>query len=233
MDDRFINKFITKVKNMFTKKNSSYLNISDYAFSMEELESINKKNKQKIQELKQDVIEAKKNNYDSNKTDEVLSRASNNVSISDDEEEILPLEENESIEDLIVNAIETDDSSGDDSLSDEVVNEPKNSFINLSDEHKKIVMDKWEKIDYAKIDRDIISGKDLLNHNYTITYVDEASRFIQYIRREYEVVICYLIGFNNEKQGIYDRTYFADSLDLEWKYLSNYIKMLEKIRKNR
>ena len=91
-------------------------------------------------------------------------------------------------------------------------------------------MDKWNEIKPNKIDKDIINGKDLLNHNYTITYADDAARFIHYIRKEYEVVICYLIGFNNEKQGIYDKTIFSSKIDDEWKHLNSYIKILEKIR---
>ena len=94
-------------------------------------------------------------------------------------------------------------------------------------------MDKWKEININKIDKDIIDGKNLLKSNYTITYADEAAKFIHYIRKEYEVVICYLIGFNNEKQGIKNKTIFSSKMDNEWKYLSNYIKILEKIRKNK
>ena len=118
-------------------------------------------------------------------------------------------------------------------VAENIEPQPKNSFINLSPEHQQLVMDKWNEIKQSKIDKDIIDGKDLLNHNYTITYADEALKFIHYIRKEYEVVICYLIGFNNEKQGIYDKTIFSDKIDNEWKYLNNYIKILEKIRKNK
>ena len=93
-----------------------------------------------------------------------------------------------------------------------------------------MVSDKWNEIRLNQIDNDIIDGKDLLNHNYTITYADEATKFIHYIRKEYEIVICYLIGFNNEKQGIYDKTIFSSKIDDEWKHLNSYIKILEKIR---
>ena len=107
------------------------------------------------------------------------------------------------------------------------------SFINLSKENQKIVMEKWNSIDIVAIDRDILYGKDLLNHNYTITYPDDAARFIHKIRKEYEVVICYLIGFNNEKKGIYDKTIFSSKIDDEWHYLNQYIKILEKIRSSK
>ena len=110
---------------------------------------------------------------------------------------------------------------------------PKNSFINLSGEAKAAVMNAWKSILSNKIDKDIMDAKDLFSRNYTITYADEALKFIQYIRKEYEVVICYLIGFNNEKQGIYDKTFFADKIENEWKFFNSYIKLLEKIRKNK
>ena len=56
------------------------------------------------------------------------------------------------------------------------------------------------------------------------------AKFIHLIRKRYEVVICYLIGFNNEKKGIYDKTIFSSRIDDEWKFLNQYIKVLEKIR---
>lgn len=228
MNDRFINKFITKVKDKFTKNKSTYNDFSEYAFSMEELENINKQNKQKIQELKQDVFSKKEESKDKPNTDEVLSRIEANIEIDNDVTEAI-LDSEEIVEDIQ----EIPQESLIEDLVEEVDDKPKNSFVNLSLEHQKLVMDKWGEIKSSKIDKDIIDGKDLLNHNYTITYADDAARFIHYIRKEYEVVVCYLIGFNNEKQGIYDKTIFSSKIDDEWKYLGNYIKILEKIRKNK
>ena len=91
-------------------------------------------------------------------------------------------------------------------------------------------MNSWNEINLNEIDKDIINGKDILNHNYNITYGDNALKFVHDIRKKYEVVICYLIGFNNEKNGIMNKTIFSDKVDNEWKYLENYIKLLEKIR---
>ena len=91
-------------------------------------------------------------------------------------------------------------------------------------------MKKWSKIDFNEVDKDIISGKEILNHNYTITFADDATKYISTIRKKYEVVLCYLIGFNNEKKGIYEKTFFSDKIENEWKYLNYYIKLLEKIR---
>ena len=59
-NDIFKFKFIDKVKNKFTKKSTNNKNNYEYAFSTEELETINKQNKQKILELKQDIFEGKK-----------------------------------------------------------------------------------------------------------------------------------------------------------------------------
>lgn len=221
MNDIFKFKFIDKVKSKFTKQSTSNKSNYDYAFSTEELETINKQNKQKILELKQDIFDSKKEPKEKLNTDEVLSKIETNINIDNDVTGPIPIIDNNEL------------------LNDEVTDVPEdkveeeNSFINLSLEHQKLVMNKWKEIKTNKIDRDIIDGKNLLKSNYTITYADEAARFIHYIRKEYEVVICYLIGFNNEKQGIKNKTIFSSKIDDEWKYLNNYIKILEKIRKNK
>ena len=213
MNDIFKFKFIDKVKNKFTKKSTNNKNNYEYAFSTEELETINKQNKQKILELKQDIFEGKKEVKEKINTDEVLSKIETNI----DNEVTGPIP--------IIDSKEP--------LNEEVLEEKEPSYINLSLDEQKLVMDKWKEININKIDKDIIDGKNLLKSNYTITYADEAAKFIHYIRKEYEVVICYLIGFNNEKQGIKNKTIFSSKIDNEWKYLSNYIKILEKIRKNK
>ena len=216
MNDIFIFKFIDKVKSKFTNKNTNNKNNYEYAFSTEELETINKQNKQKILELKQDIFESKKEVKEKVNTDEVLSKIETNI----DNEVTGPIP--------IIDIKEP--------LKEDVKEEKEEespSFVNLSIDEQKLVMDKWKEININKIDKDIIDGKNLLKSNYTITYADEAAKFIHYIRKEYEVVICYLIGFNNEKQGIKNKTIFSSKIDNEWKYLSNYIKILEKIRKNK
>ena len=112
---------------------------------------------------------------------------------------------------------------------DKEINETS-SFVHLEEEYQEIIMSKWNSIDINEIDNDIIQGKDLLNHNYTITFPDEATKYINKMRKKYEVIISYLIGFNNEKKGINNKITFADDPDNEWKYLNYYIKLLEKIR---
>lgn len=227
MNDGFINKFISKFKNKFNRGKNNYQDLLEYAFSDAEIESINKENRQKIQELKQDIFSVKKENKVT--TEEVLSKMDSGVY---EEEKITTTDNSE----IINSDIEEETLVIDE--EEKVIDKnlevgPKNSFINLSDEAKAAVMNAWKSILSNKIDKDIMDAKDLFSRNYTITYADEALKFIQYIRKEYEVVICYLIGFNNEKQGIYDKTFFADKIENEWKFFNSYIKLLEKIRKNK
>lgn len=216
MNDIFIFKFIDKVKSKFTNKNTNNKNNYEYAFSTEELETINKQNKQKILELKQDIFEKKKEKKEKINTDEVLSKIETNI--DNDVTGPIPI-------------IDIKEPLKEDVKEEKEEESP--SFVNLSIDEQKLVMNKWKEIKTNKIEKDIIDGKNLLKTNYTITYADESAKFIHYIRKEYEVVICYLIGFNNEKQGIKNKTIFSSKIDDEWKYLSNYIKILEKIRNNK
>ena len=91
-------------------------------------------------------------------------------------------------------------------------------------------MKRWNSIDIVRLTHDIYEGKDILDHNYTITYADNALEYIYRIRGEYDILIEYLIGFNNEKKGVLNKNIFSDRLDNEWRYLKNYIKVLEKIK---
>lgn len=225
MEDKLVPNFLTKLKDKFSKNKTNNDVNSEYAFSTAELETISNQNKQKIQELKQDMFTKKK------KKEPLKSNISEIIDIKEEkkvlsnENNIEPhLEQKEENKEL-KEVANTD--------NEETVLEEKkatNSFINLSEEYKEIVMTKWNNIAPIKIDKDIMEGKDLLNHNYTITYADDALKFIHKIRKEYEVVICYLIGFNNEKKGIYEKTIFSSKIDDEWRYLNQYIKILEKIR---
>lgn len=246
MEEKLVHKLITKFKDKVSKNKTSYPSLSDYAFSTEELEDLKRENKQKIQELKQDVFSKKKElvikqklaqenlltgskdmMIDSDSSSDVLEENQENDNIhfnseaekQNKETKVFPLEEqSDSLEKT------TEEST------EEMGSAAKNSFVNLSLEYQNIVMSKWMELDSKQIDKDIMDGKELLNHNYTITYADEAAKFIHLIRKRYEVVICYLIGFNNEKKGIYDKTIFSSRIDDEWKFLNQYIKVLEKIR---
>lgn len=225
MGDKGKNTFFNKLKNKLTKNNNTLNYNSEYAFSDEEIETINKENKKKLETLKEQTI-THKNKDNTKKTLEVLSKLSNHEEPIDEikeepnlkeQPEETPTTTNQEI--TINNVVEM-----------EIKPKPKQSYIALEPKYQQLIMDKWNEINLNDIEKDIIAAKDLLNHNYTITYADDTARFIHNIRKKYEVVICYLIGFNNEKQGIYDKTIISNNIDDEWKHLNTYIKILEKIR---
>ena len=207
MEESVLKRLLHTVKDKFKKEPKVDPSMNEYAFSNEDLDELKKDNIEKIRELKKEIL-------DNSIKEEILNESNLNESI---------LNEKTEEQDDFQTSSEVESNS----IDKEV---PKNSFIHLEEEHQNLIMSKWKSIDLTVIDKDIIMGKDLLNHNYTITYADEAAKFIHGIRKKYEVVICYLIGFNNEKKGIYEKTYFGDSLDNEWKHLNHYIKLLEKIR---
>lgn len=210
MENKVIHKLIEKVKDKFTKNDKNSPVDSEYVFSTLELKEIEKQNKQKILDLKQDVFLKKKREEKEEGQEEIVALEKEELLDSDDNlekssSEVLSLEKKE--EEHI-----------------------KHSFINLDETSRSLIMEKWNLIEVNDIEKDIINAKEILNHNYTITYADDAARFIHNIRKKYEVVICYLVGFNNEKKGVFDKTIFSSRIDDEWKYLSQYIKVLEKIR---
>lgn len=229
MEGNIVNKFFGKLKNKFSTSNqNNYPQNSDYAFSFEELNTLEKQNKEKIKELKKEVIESsrkkntniiKKETFDPLEIKEVASKNQDIDEINNKKD--LDKVDNESLD---------DNNDKDTVIEIETVVENKDSFINLSEERKKIIMTKWSSIDIVKLDKYINNGKDILAHNYTITYGDDALKYIYMVRDEYNILIEYLIGFNNEKKGIYNKIIFSDRLDNEWRYLANYIKILEKIR---
>ena len=216
------NNLLKKVK--LKKKLDNYFVQDEYAFSLEEIESIEEENHKKIKDLKKNTIGIKE------KEEVIITNVDNNEIVNEelsfdvekkeilDEEKLTEVEEAQ-IEEYL-----------EEITKDDEVEENSDSFINLSEKNQKLIMDSWNLIDLQEIDKYILNGKDILNHNYNITYGDDALRFVHDIRKKYEIVICYLIGFNNEKKGIENKTIFSDKLDNEWKYLENYIKVLEKIR---
>ena len=204
MDGNIVQKLIHSIKNKITKHSKIDTSINEYAFSSEDLEELTKDNKEKLKELKKSTIHTKKQ--------EVLDEEKLNDSILSQEIE------------------ETNTDIKAEEIKEEIQEKKEKSFINLEKEHRELIMKKWQEIDLTEIEKDILLAKDLLNHNYTITFADDATKFIHDIRQKYEVVLSYLIGFNNEKKGIYQKTFFGDNLDNEWIHLKHYIKVLEKIR---
>lgn len=193
-------------------KNNNAQNL-EYSFSMEELDNLERQNSEKIKSLKE-----KKKPY---------------------KKKITPMEEEEILsremmqDDLLMQLCNADKVESTTKRGNDLVKENVCSYINPSAESQHLVMERWKNIDIVRLDEDILKGKDILNHNYSITYGDDALAYIYRIRDEYDILIEYLIGFNNEKRGIMEKNIFSDRLDNEWRYLNNYIKVLEKIRKNK
>lgn len=238
-----VKKLISKIKTKISGKKDLLLSDEEYKFSFEEIEDLKEQNKQKLENLKNTKNKSKSISFTS------VSKKLNGL-LDEESKEDTKTNELEKIEEKDIKVeeepkktkIEVEEENNE--LTTEVVEEEitkeepketnnkeeKESYINLSPKSQEIIMKSWNEIDLQQIDKDIIEGKDLINHNYNITYGDNAAKFVHDIRKRYEIVICYLIGFNNEKKGILNKTIFADKVDDEWKYLNKYIKLLEKIR---
>ena len=227
------NNLITKIKS----KKSSIINnneLDEYAFSLEEIDNLQEENKQKIKSLNEDKINLKTETTSVLDTLKLLEKKSEeiainkNIEIEDTKEEIIieDIIEEKKEEPLNLNQTKT-----------EIINEENNnnenkktSFINLTKEEQDVITKCFKELNLKELDKDILEAKDILNHNYNITYPDNAAKYIHNIRKKYETLITYLIGFNNEKNGEYNKIIFSNKLDNEWNFLENYIKLLEKMR---
>ena len=197
--------FFTKLKNRFNNKKDNYPQFSEYSFSGEELDSLSRQNIDEINKLR--------TGFKVNKDKKIEEDNSNLDAIVLLDKDIVVKEDNAD------NNIEKEDNK-----------EEYNGYVNLSSDTRENIMKRWNSIDIVRLTHDIYEGKDILDHNYTITYADNALEYIYRIRGEYDILIEYLIGFNNEKKGVLNKNIFSDRLDNEWKYLKNYIKVLEKIK---
>lgn len=214
--------------NIFNKKKKGNDNNNLNAFNLEEIEEFNKLGKEKINQLNNNTITQTKQEIISttSETKEELESSNKDTpkeEIIEDQSNHTPKEDKNTIDDDIINE------------SIKVIAPPKEdkvkiSYINLSDKEQKKITDFLNNIDLSILNEDIEKGIDLSNHNYTISYCDDAYKFINELRTKYSIVLKYLIGFNNEKHGIYNKTTFGNNEIDEWKYLSNYIKLLEKIK---
>lgn len=227
-----------------------------YAFNLNEIEEFNKLGKEKIKTLNNDelILEIKKSIPQKESIDK---KENNDLKLEENnliEEKDISKNENDQIEPKDItpskelvseeNNIQKEEKNTqiNDNIEDKIIEEsltqitppekikPKFSYINLSPDKQEIIMNSWKNVDITKLNNDIEKGQDLINHNYTISYCDNANKFIAEIRKRYDIIIKYLIGFNNEKQGIYDKTSFSKEKKDEWRYLNNYIKLLEKIK---
>lgn len=236
MEGNIIHKFVAIVKNKLKSNKKINPSVNEYAFSSEEINDLNRKNREKILELKQDPFtkELKVNSHMKEKDVSSEVQLSSVLLKEIDPKETSEGNSQKSVLDDKGFEDEKEENETETKLDEqEEVKEKlvfQESFINLSSEHQKVVMEKWNYLNSQQLDRDIMMGKELLNHNYTITYAEEALNYIYEIRKKYDIVISYLIGFNNEKKGIMGKTLFSSRLEEEWQYLSQYIKILEKIR---
>lgn len=237
------------------KKKGNYNDENLYSFNLEEIEEYNKLSREKLNNLKEQKHEMNaflKEEVSNNKLvpqneNHEQTSSINNIEIKEDIKETEEDNQEKIKEELEKNSellektpMEKNDIS---MTEDEIIEEslekitpkketkPKFSYINLSKETQEIIMNNWQSVDLIQLNKDIEKGEDLINHNYTIRYCDDACQFIKEIRQRYDVVIKYLIGFNNEKHEIFDKTTFGENEMDEWRYLNNYIKLLEKIKK--
>lgn len=210
MEDNFVGNLFTKIKSKLNGKKNNYPQFSEYSFSGEEMDSISRQNLEEINKLRRGSVGKEKEKV----VDVVSDIPLVNVLSSVNEEDVSGDKVDYDINDSI----------------DEKIEIHNNSYIDLSSDRRENIMKRWNSIDVVKLTHDIYEGRDILDHNYVITYADKALEYIYKIRGEYDILIEYLIGFNNEKKGILNKNIFSDKLDNEWKYLKNYVKVLEKIR---
>ena len=227
-------KVINKVKNKM-HKNTSYPHDLEYAFSNEEVTKLSNENKEKMLALKNNTIKKKKEPKPEKAVDElILDNLDNDKTINKKKDILDSFADDDKITYTKIvkklNGELKEDNSKENEDVTKIEKKIEGKYIHLTDELQQQINEAIEKVDIIILDNYIIKGKDLINHNYTITYGEESLRFIYQVRHEFEVLIEYLIGFNNEKKGIYNKTTISDKLDDEWHYLKNYIKILEQIK---
>ena len=227
MEGKFVNSLFSKIKDKLNNNSKKIYPQSElYSFNEEEINDISKQNKEKIMNLKNDKnLDIKEKKIS---TMEVIKKLSSTNYLEKKEQKDFQEQEIKAEETKPENNNIEETKEENNNVIEEDKN--KNSYINIDNEKKEKIMNRWQNIDTVKLDKDIIKGKDILSHNYNITYADEAQNYIYKIRNDYEIVIDYLIGFNNEKKGILNKNIFSNSQESEWKNLKNYIKLLEIIR---
>lgn len=215
----------------FKNKKNNYPLDFEYVFSDEEIHEIENENKEKLLALKNSKVNKREKIVERDVDELIVDNMGTNVkpkkrdildSVDYDKDKITYTK--------IVKKLNGELKEDEVNEENKVIDEKKEKYVELSDDLQQKINEAIEKVDLIVLDNYIIKGKDLIQHNYIITYGEEALRFVYQVRHEFEVLIEYLIGFNNEKKGIYDKTTFSDNLDDEWHYLKNYIKILEQIR---
>ncbi|MBR3161635.1 MAG: hypothetical protein IKF19_02775 [Bacilli bacterium] len=227
MEGNVFKQIINNIKNKM-HKNNHYPNDSEYAFSTEEITILSKENKEKMLALKNNTFKRKKEDNEPNNDKELQELILDNLN-----NDHIPQKQTKDILD--------DDDDKDKITYTKIVKKlngelkeekpkPPAKYTNLTDELQEKINKAIDKVDMIVLDNFIMRGKELVEQNYNIKYGEESLKFIYQTRHEFEVLIEYLIGFNNEKKGIYNKTTFSNNLDDEWKYLNNYIKILEQIK---
>ncbi|MEE3342809.1 MAG: hypothetical protein VZS44_01820 [Bacilli bacterium] len=228
MEGNIFKRFIYSVKDKL-HNNYSYPLEDEYVFSEEEINKLSKENKEKMLALKNNTLKRKEELPKEKEVDElILDNLDNNKPQKRRDVLDTDYDKDKITYTKIVKKLNGE--LNEEPKEEKVIEKPKVKYLNLTDELQNTINEAIEKVDMIILDSYIIRGKDLLEHNYTITYGEESLRFVYQARHEFEILIEYLIGFNNEKKGIYDKTTFSDKLDDEWHYLKNYIKILEQIK---
>ena len=145
--------FFTKLKNRFNNKKDNYPQFSEYSFSGEELDSLSRQNIDEINKLR--------TGFKANKDKKIEEDDSNLDAIVLLDKDIVVKEDNAD------NNIEKEDNK-----------EEYNGYVNLSSDTRENIMKRWNSIDIVRLTHDIYEGKDILDHNYTITYADNALEYI-------------------------------------------------------
>lgn len=240
-----LKKVINNVCNRIFGKSKNYPSFQEeYMFNSDDLADLNKQNKTKIKNLKKDIsfkkdadekreVIVNDNEHSNKECNEEENKKKNKEEVSNNQNieacRRVHIDDLKKDNDKIIEVISKANKNTADNFEDNKVKE-SNSFIDMSEKYQDYIMNKLNEVDELEINDDIKKGKELLENNSTITFADEATSYINHIRSKYEAVISYLIGFNNEKKGIYGMTVFSLKKDEEWMYLSNYIKILEKIK---
>lgn len=231
MEGNFVNKFVNKFKSKLNNNKNNYPQKFEYVFSDEDVNKLAKENKEKLNNLKKRNINIKPKKDISKEDEEILlSNINHELNGENEFNNNLPNkfnEEEKSREEQIDSSEENNNLKN--SSNEET--STKDNYSNPNDDIQMMIKRELIKLDVKELIKHIDRGKDILNHNYSITYGDDALRYIYVIRDKYANLIEYFIGFNNEKHGIYNKNIFSNRLDDEWQYLKNYISILEMIKK--
>ena len=233
MEGNFVNKFINRFKNKLNSNKNNYPHNFEYVFSDEDVNKLAKQNKEKIDNLKRRSIgKDKVKEIDKLEEENILNNINNELFSKDSKN---GLSSNNKVSDVLDKTVCKEKESvvcENNKIDNENIDDEnkKNSYSDPGEDMQLMIKREIIKLDLKELDKYIARGRDILNHNYSITYGDDALRYIYVIRDKYSALIEYLIGFNNEKRGIYNKSIFSNRLDDEWRYLKNYVSVLEMIK---